>query len=859
MSLRSISRGNHFPQAKIFRSIVACLLVLLYSTFCTAQIRTIRGRVLDSDTRDPLQNVSITVGNNRHGSLTDDGGYFTITLDKVDRHLIFSHTGYSTVRQAVSDKPVQDLIILLSKSYTELEDVFVNAKRKKYSNKNNPAVELIKQVISHKAINSPEAFSYSSTEQYEKIRMFTEGPWGNITNNFALKKLHFFFENTDSTIVPGKKLNSIYLQEIMSQNYYRKDPRDRKKIITAFKSVNYGPYIDMRGISGSLHFLYDDINIYDNSITAFTLQFTSPIANLAPTFYMYFIRDTLIENGEKIVKLYFTPRNPEDLLFRGYLYISLSGQYAVTRVELGVSKHVNLNYIRNFDIKQEFKKDSSTHYYLAESQTSAFFSPLPKSPGLYGERDITILHFSDSVLSNPVFHGAAVDSLPGNKDQPVLFWENNRPLPLSQSESKTYANADSLLKSRSYNRFMDWATLYFVGYKSAGKFDIGPIRTFYSFNPVEGQRLQFGGRTNYKLSTRVFADGYLGYGFKDQMFKYKAILSYSFNNHSIYKYPFNYLQASYMYDIKNPGEEDLFSGGNTLLSSFNRGYNNNWLYSHIFRLSWVHEFGNHISYILGTEYWKQQPAGSLAFVNEPSPSKYDTIPEITTGSISLSLRWAPNEQFFESKAARRNIVNKYPVISFQYSRGIKGLYGGEYNYDAYHLSLSKRVMISPIGFSDIRLNASYLHGTLPFPLLIIHPTNRTYFYMEYSYNLMNVEEFVSDHYVGLNIDHYFNGFFFNKIPLLKNLRLRELITAKILFGGLRNENNPAYNPNQMLFPTTNGVTSTFTLNGQPYLEAGFGIYNIFSFLRIDFIERFTYLDHPAVSRFGILFSSNFNF
>ena len=124
---------------------------------------------------------------------------------------------------------------------------------------------------------------------------------------------------------------------------------------------------------------------------------------------------------------------------------------------------------------------------------------------------------------------------------------------------------------------------------------------------------------------------------------------------------------------------------------------------------------------------------------------------------------------------------------------------------------------------------------------------------------MNVEEFVSDHYIGLNIDHYFSGFFFNKIPLLKKLRLREVITAKVLFGGLRNENNPAYNPNQMLFPTTNGVTSTFTLNGQPYLEAGIGIYNIFSFLRIDLIERFTYLDHPSVSRFGVLFSSNFNF
>jgi hypothetical protein len=246
-------------------------------------------------------------------------------------------------------------------------------------------------------------------------------------------------------------------------------------------------------------------------------------------------------------------------------------------------------------------------------------------------------------------------------------------------------------------------------------------------------------------------------------------------------------------------------------------------------------------------------------VKEPSPQQLDTIPDITTGEISLTLRWAPNEQFFENKVGRRNIANKYPVISFQYAKGIKGLYGGEYSYDAFHLKISKRVFTSPVGFSDIRLDAGYLAGILPFPLLIIPPANRSYFYSFNSYNLMNIQEFVADHYAGVDIDHYFNGFFFNKIPLLKKLRLREVIGAKILYGGLRSENNPNDNPNQMLFPTTNEVTSTFALTGQPYVEASVGIYNIFSFIRIDFIKRFTYLYHPNVSTFGLLVSTNFSF
>ena len=119
--------------------------------------------------------------------------------------------------------------------------------------------------------------------------------------------------------------------------------------------------------------------------------------------------------------------------------------------------------------------------------------------------------------------------------------------------------------------------------------------------------------------------------------------------------------------------------------SFSRGYNNNWLYNRIFRLSWVHEFGNHVSYILGTEYWKQQPAGSLAFVKNPVHPNMIRFLKLRPEIFQLAFRWAPNEQFFESKAARRNIINKYPVISFQYSKGIKGLYGGEYNFDAYRI------------------------------------------------------------------------------------------------------------------------------------------------------------------------------
>ena len=63
----------------------------------------------------------------------------------------------------------------------------------------------------------------------------------------------------------------------------------------------------------------------------------------------------------------------------------------------------------------------------------------------------------------------------------------------------------------------------------------------------------------------------------------------------------------------------------------------------------------------------------------------------------------------------------------------------------------------------------------------------------------------------------------------------------------------------MRFPLTNGVTSTYSLGNQPYLEASIGIYNILSIFRLDLVKRFTYLDHPNTSGLGLRISGNFNF
>ncbi len=212
------------------------MVAIAWSHSVTAQTKLIIGKVLDSATRFPLQNVSIIIKNSPHGGLTDSIGRFSIIAGKNARVISFSITGYHGQTRHLTDEPKQEFTILLSKSYTILGDVNVSAKRGKYRNKNNPAVDLIRLVIANKSINGPGAYPYSSFKEYDKTRVFTDGPWRKLTQNFALKKMQFFFDNADTTLVPGKSLNSIYLQEMISVNYYRKEPEAKKKLITATKN-----------------------------------------------------------------------------------------------------------------------------------------------------------------------------------------------------------------------------------------------------------------------------------------------------------------------------------------------------------------------------------------------------------------------------------------------------------------------------------------------------------------------------------------------------------------------------------------------------------------------------------------------
>lgn len=821
----------------------------------------VQGVVTDMISKQPLQYVSVVLKGGR-GTVTDSLGRFTLRSSGNIAIVQVTYVGYKTQLKNITPGTTQTVNFELETDPKATNNVTVTTnKRAPYKNKGNPAVELIRRVIENKAINRTDHYDFVQYDQYEKLEVSLSNFNDKLTNSKLLKNYKFLFENRDTTKVEGKSLLPVFLEETLSKKYFRKKPEKTKTIITGEKRVNFGEYIDNAGVSSYLNRLIMDIDIYDNDIPLFTYQFLSPIADLAPTFYMYYIRDTTVDaSGQKLIKIYFTPRNTNDLLFRGNMWVTLDGNYSVQKINMFLSKNANLNFVRELHIDLDFEKSEDNRYHLSKSTVMADASVTKNSgSGFFGERTVSFKNFQiNKPLSDTVYDGPATVKLDKSDAHPDSFWLANRHDTLTKVESKVYSNIDSLEKMPSFRRTMAFLTFLLAGYTSFGGFELGPAAAFYSFNPIEGFKLRLGGRTTPKLSKRIYFEGYGAYGFKDERWKYFLSSTYSLNNKSIYEYPLNFIRVGYQHDTKIPGQELQFVSEDNFLLSFKRGKNDRWLYNSNFKFDYVHELPNHLSYTLGFKNWKQEPAGSIVYTKVVNGTDVN-VDKLTTSEFSGELRWAPHEQFYQGKVYRIPIINKYPIFTLRFIAGVKGIMNSEYNYQNVSARFEKRAFMSQLGYSDLVLEGGYIFGKLPYPLMTIHRANQTYAYQLNSYNLMNFQEFVSDHFFAVNIDHHFNGLFFNRIPLLKKLKWREVISMKMLYGGVRDENKPSNDPSLIKYPVIDGGPATFSLDKKPYIEGSVGITNIFKLIRVDLVKRFNYLENPYVASLGIRARFKFDF
>ena len=237
---------------QILKKIILINLLLLTSLFNTVKsqnLTTIQGIVTDSVTNEPLPFVNIIFQGKNIGTTTDFDGKFSISTQWASSYLKISFIGYNNVVKKINIGKSQYLEIKLKPYKIDLKEVVIKADGKRYKNKGNPAVDLIKHVIDNKEKNRGEAAKFYEYNKYEKLEMSLN----NFTEKFMerryLRKFKFIFDYVDTSKVNGKPYLPFYLKETLSRVYYKQDGNIKREFIDGQRVVGLEKYIDQEGMT----------------------------------------------------------------------------------------------------------------------------------------------------------------------------------------------------------------------------------------------------------------------------------------------------------------------------------------------------------------------------------------------------------------------------------------------------------------------------------------------------------------------------------------------------------------------------------------------------------------------------------
>jgi len=796
-------------------TIIVFVLLLLNGSL-HAQIK-VRGVVYDNVTYKPVPFANIALNDKRSGTVsTPDGRFFLEEHSEADS-LYVSYLGYKTKRLQLKKKSYNELTIFLEPENLEIREVKVTPGK-------NRAHEILKKIIHNKEKNRLDYLSSYQCEVYNKLELDYNNIDEKLKNRKALKPFRFVFDNIDTSALTGKAYLPMYITETVSDYYYQA-PNTGREVIKASKVAGLEDpvFSQYTGIA------FQKVDIYENFMEVITRGFVSPVSDVGRLYYKYYVIDSIVNNGSVIYNIGYKPKRDGEKTFSGYFKVE-KGTYAITSIKMTLNQKVNINYINNLTIQINYQKINDSIWFISDENYEVECNLRDDGKGFVGKKST---QYSNVVINTPIPKDVQkmrtrtrVHQNSGRHTSG--YWENIRPRPLSRKEMNIYSTIDSIKEVPVFKTAVNWINMFACYYYDLGWFEYGPYYKTISYNEIEGYRLRFGGRTSSEISKKHRFAGYIAYGFKDERYKYEM----SYINY-IERYPWTTAGLRIAHDIKQLGQsENAFSEDNFMTTFLRRQPNYKLTlvngYEAFFEKEWFEGLSNKITFVNR----EIRPTQYIPF-NYYDNGELNQYGRIITSELTLDTRFALHEQFFYGTFERTSLSTKMPVFTLRLSAGIPGLFGGGYRYYKTRLTIEDKIDISPFGKLLYIAEGGKIFGKLPYPLLELHKGNETYAYDRYALNRMGYYEFVSDEYIKVLVEQHFMGFFFNKIPFLKRLNLREVLYGQAVYGRLR------YNHEEvMLFPE--GLSS---LNG-PYIEAGIGIENILRLIRIDGVWRLTHTQTP---------------
>lgn len=811
------------------------IFVLFFITFYALSVsaQEITGNVYDEKTNEPIPFVNIWFKGTNQGTISDMNGDFKLPLVKKDT-LCFSSVGYFQKEIKIENGTKMPISVSLIENVKELGEVQVKPEISRAKelfeqilNHKNENKENIKRVNEYKILETKTV--YVAVDTFSKI-IRSLGNLDDVTIESDNQKLRFspVYLSEQARIISNDSVNVVYS-----------------------KKDGIFPRLNQTIESMIVDKVVVDLDFYKDQIYIMDRGFISPLNNSALLHYNLYLDDSITIDNNQYYNFSFAPKNKYDPFFTGHFTIE-DGSFALTAIDVYINLKANLNFVNGFKGQVSYKKlpDGNWFYNSQNIGVNLSLTSNKDSASNYSSKRIDNIEKGNWLINKYIQYSAS-EGLNGIK---AGEWKQRPEFAFDSSLANAYSRVDKIKEHEVVKGIDKIGGMVLTSYFNKGIIDIGPVYDIYSTNTIEGERIAIPIRTSEKMFKYFSIGGFVGYGTRNSEFKYGTNLVYQPQTMDKFILRFNYSndynlvsQEKFLRFIKyNPNSK----GTGNFISLFTSREENPYLKeeeSFEIRIEYNALNGNHLEvspYLLSSTNTQ-----AVRFIR--NNTEYEHYKNY---GVLMDLRFAFGQPYDKFYFDRIYYIGNIPVVHMSFDIGQTLLPGQKIKnaglYAQFHSSVQGRLTRGQV-FMNYMLNGGYLMGDAPYDLLDQPVGSMSLGYSKDRFNLLHFASFAHNLYTNAHLYVNGGGVLLNRVPLVRKLKLYEIVSFKGHIGELNNSYQPVFD-----LPSYYSKESN-----KPYAEIGFGITNIFKVLRIEYVRQLTntYVGSGFADKGGIRFRAEMSF
>jgi hypothetical protein len=759
---------------------ILLFIILFISTNAYSQSHLVTGKIINAK-QEVIAFATIRVKEIKLGTVSKEDGIYSLELDEGKYDLIVTMVGYKTqiITVIIQKKDVIQNILLENENGNNLAEVLIKSKLKDKS-------ELyIRNVIQQKEVieNAKGDYSYKVYIKALQQDSFKNRRTVVITDTAILKR------QADAA------LNNMAMAEIA----IKVDKGNSSKKI---KEIRTG--VSKRGNTQNLFYLTTtdgDFSFYNNLIyipKIAEVSFLSPLSYSGLVAYKYKTLKTEIKNGKKIYTISIQPKQLSNTTVSGEITI-MDSSWVVLHTKYKLPNYHTPAY-DFFEIEQQYSYENNTAWVISRQQFN--YGGSSKKRIASGSTVATYSNFEFNKKFDKKHFGTELSAASAEAyERDSSFWQTKRTEPLTAKEVRFINFKDSMYRATHTEAYLDsidkkintitLKNLFIRGqefnnHKKSKHWYTPPIPSIYVPFQFGGARIQtmFSFQKTYKSRKNIYVYSNVSYGIRNK----------DINGNIDFIKLYNPFHRGY-YTLRLQKNFDYIFAGDALINLLKR---DNLFLNQVVGGSTSVEIKNGLylfadadmAFRRSVENYKTSDKSDSIFRNVLPNNKAIGFESYNALYGKLKLEYTPKQQYIREPKEKIVLGSSWPTFYIEWRKGISGVFNSKVNFDYLEAGIKQTLQLGTLGSSSYTFKTGKFINTNELKLVDYKRLRRgdTIFFFNPNEQFQSLDssfpvfkQFYEGHYV-----HEFNGALLNKIPFLKQLKLREIAGVGILLAPERN-------------------------------------------------------------------------